>query len=129
MYRKQLSGETNDEVLLKKQSEVVTPNSFSPDGRLLLFNVSNATTQLDVWALPLDGNRKPYPLIAAPLTQRDAQLSPDGRWVAYVEQDLAQQRTVFVRPFSSPGAPATDVKWQVSTGAATFPSGCVAAAS
>ena len=126
IFRKQASGEGNDEVLLKS-SDLQTPTSISPDGRLLLLTVATPGTGSDIWALPLDGDRTPYPLIATPLVETNAQISPDGRWVAYVAQDpagvgRAGRREVYVRPFSSSSAsPPVDTKWQVSTNGGDLP--------
>jgi eukaryotic-like serine/threonine-protein kinase len=120
IYRKRVNGQGNDEMLLK-ESGAMRPTSISRDGRSLLFTVLRPTTGLDIWVLPLDGDRTPYPLVATPLAERDAQLSPDGRWVAYVEQDPAGRSDVFVRPFAPAGSPAAETKWQVSTDGGDLP--------
>jgi eukaryotic-like serine/threonine-protein kinase len=54
---------------------------------------------LDVWVLPLTGERKPYPLIRRPFDQAQAQFSPDGQWVAYVSNESGRDE-VLVRPFA-----------------------------
>ncbi len=42
-------------------------------------------------------------------------LSPEGRWIAY-RSDESGQDEIYVRPF-----PASDGKWQISTGGGTAP--------
>ena len=37
----------------------------------------------DLWVLPLDGDRKPYPFEESPFHKAQAQISPNGRWIAY----------------------------------------------
>jgi Tol biopolymer transport system component len=127
--RRQASGEGSDEVLLKS-SQTPTPSSLSQDGRFLLFGFPQQGTRPDIWVLPLAGTadqRKPYTLAATPLVEIDAQISPDGRWVAYLEQDSAGvgrsgRPEVYVRPFlASADAAPSDTKWQVSTDGGGFP--------
>lgn len=90
---------------------------WSPDGRYILFVTGTASvgTGADIWVLPLVGDRKPYPYIAAPGNQQYAQFSPDGRWVAYAS-DESGQFDVYVAPF-----PWTGAKWQVSNGGGILP--------
>jgi hypothetical protein len=38
---------------------------------------------LDVWAAPMDGDRKPFPIVQTEFEERDGQFSPDGKWIAY----------------------------------------------
>ena len=80
--------------------------------------------------LPLAGpadRRKPYALAATPLVEVDPQISPDGRWVAYVEADVAGggrggRPEVYVRPFdASAEALPNGTKWQVLSEGAGMP--------
>ena len=59
--------------------------------------------------LPLQGERKPQPFLQTPFNERNARLSPDGRWLAYVSDESGRYE-VYVRPFPGPGG-----KWQIST--------------
>jgi hypothetical protein len=112
----------NQEVLLKANNEEQILTSFSQDGRIMLFTAAKPDTGLDVFVLPLDGSSKPAPLIATWLAESQAQRSPDGRWVAYMEQEVSGRADVFVRPFTRPGAAAdVEAKWQVSTDGGGFP--------
>ena len=54
--------------------------------------------------LPVSGGvaAKPYPLHDAQAYESDAQISPDGRWVAYESQETGQME-VYVQPFPGPG--------------------------
>jgi Tol biopolymer transport system component len=79
-------------------------SDWSTDGRFILythFNQSPATT--DVWALPMDGERKPLPVATRTYNERDAQFSPDGKWVTY-ESDEAGTPEIYLQPFPGPGA-------------------------
>lgn len=90
---------------------------WSPDGRYLLYVNGTASVGkgAKIWVLPLFGDRKPYPYIAAPGNQQYAQFSPDGRWVAY-SSDESGLLEVYVAPF-----PWTGAKWQVSNGGGVLP--------
>jgi Tol biopolymer transport system component len=110
---RQANGAGNVQVLLQSKDGVV-PTSWSADGRFLLYTLTQANTSLDLWALPLDGDRKPFPLVQTPRAEYEGQLSPDGRWVAYVSEE-ADRNDVTVRPFSpgAGGSAATDARWVV----------------
>jgi Tol biopolymer transport system component len=41
----------------------------------------------DIWTLALDGDREAGPLLDSPHNERWAQLSPDGRWLAYASDE------------------------------------------
>jgi serine/threonine-protein kinase len=82
--------------------------SFSPDGRTMLYTETNPKTRQDIWALSLDGERKPHVFLATPFRESSALFSPDGHWVAYLS-DESGRIEVYVRPFPGPGG-----KWQVS---------------
>jgi serine/threonine-protein kinase len=83
------------------------PTSISPDGTRVLF-----TTNQDIGLLTLTPGAAPPPqaLLQTPFNERNAEVSPDGRWIAY-ESDESGARQVYVRPF-----PKVDTgHWQVST--------------
>jgi serine/threonine protein kinase len=98
----QLLIDGGEEPLLKS-AESKQATDWSRDGRYVLYRALNAATGWDVWALPLGGDRKPFPLMQSPFDERDAQFSPDGKWVAYQANDSGRFE-VYVQPFPAPGA-------------------------
>jgi outer membrane protein assembly factor BamB len=82
---------------------------------MLLYTVLNPKTGVDLWALPLDGDKKPFPVLQGASDEMDAQFSPDGRWIAY-ESNQSGQAEIFVRPF-----PESRGQWQSSTAGGTQP--------
>lgn len=72
------------------------PRSISPDGRILL--VSNSGPPRDIGMLRLNGGAQIETLIATAGEEISAELSPDGRWLAY-DSDESGRFEVYVRPF------------------------------
>ena len=91
-------------------------SSISPDGRHLLFSDSDASTGLDIMMLTVDSGRHVAPLVRTPANERNGEISPDGRWLAY-QSDESGQNEIYVRPF--PGVESG--RWQVSTSGGTRP--------
>jgi len=90
---------------------------WSPDGQYILYNIGafGLGNGQDIWVLPLNGDRKPFPYAEGPGEQMYAQFSPDGRWVAYVSNETGNYE-LYVAPF-----PWTGAKWQVSSGGGWVP--------
>ncbi len=91
------------------------PVAFTPDGRALVFQRRHPATGLDVWILPLHGERTPRPYLGGPSDEHSAALSPDGRWLAYVSNESGQEE-VNVRPFTDRGSSV-----QISSGGGREP--------
>jgi Tol biopolymer transport system component len=115
LYQKNSNGIGDDELLLKAGSNMV-PEDWSLDGRFLVYTSTEGGGR-DVSYLPLAGSpagqtageRKPVPFLKTPFFERHAQLSPDGRWMAYISNESGTYE-VYVQSF-----PAGGGKWQVST--------------
>ncbi len=110
LYQKLASGVGQDELLLQSDAPL-TPSSWSADGKFLLYHRYDTKNQQDqdLWILPLEGDRKPFPFLQTPFREVGAQFSPDGRWIAYRSNESGKLE-VYVRTF-----PAASGKWQVST--------------
>jgi Tol biopolymer transport system component len=91
------------------------PHSWSPDGRFLACTLQFGRWD-DIWILPLDGDRKPYPLLDRErLGEYNPTFSPDGQWLAYVLYDGAEKE-VYLRQF-----PSSKGETQVSSGGGIGP--------
>ncbi len=116
MHWKASSGTGNEEVLLKT-TDFTTPSDWSRDGRYLAFGLSRPTTMGDIEILPIGGDRKPISFVRTPANERNAQFSPDGRWIAYASNESGRYE-VYVQGFVPPGPQgdggASSGKWQVS---------------
>jgi eukaryotic-like serine/threonine-protein kinase len=104
LYRRASNGAGADELLFADRFNKI-PESWSPDGRYILFAAPgvapNAQDSWWTWALPLVGDRKPFPFMQSHFTSNRVQFSPDGRWVAYQSNESGRFE-VYVTPF--PGA-------------------------
>jgi eukaryotic-like serine/threonine-protein kinase len=103
LYLKGTDGTASELLLSDKDSKQAT--DWSRDGRYILYrNITGAATNIDIWALPLDGDKKPIPLVRTPFEERDAQFSPDGKWIAYQSNESGRFE-IYMQPFPGPGAP------------------------
>lgn len=66
LYRQNADGSGSKEKLLGTPGVNETPFSVSPDGRYIAYLRSDpkSNTGLDIWALPLFGDQKPFPVVA-----------------------------------------------------------------
>ena len=89
------------------------PSSVSPDGATLVtWSILGSS---DLMQITLnDGVVRP--LIQTPFVERNGEVSPDGRWLAY-ESNASGQFQIHVRPF--PGIESG--QWQVSAKGGTQP--------
>jgi serine/threonine-protein kinase len=92
------------------------PASWSPDGKELIFHRGrDPDTGWDVLALSLNGNSKPRPLLTSAFDELQPDLSPDGRWLAYVSNETGRSE-VYVQRY-----PDLSGKWQISNEGGTEP--------
>jgi dipeptidyl aminopeptidase/acylaminoacyl peptidase len=114
LYQKAASGVEQEAVLADRD---LIPYSASRDGRLVfaMTPCGSPKTSCDVWVVPLEGERKPYPLLETKFREWSPAISPDGRWLAYNSNESGQ-RQVYVMSFPEPGG-----KWQVSASSGYLP--------
>jgi eukaryotic-like serine/threonine-protein kinase len=108
LIRKPSDGSGAEETLYTG-SQLITATDWSRDGKFLIFSlgpVGNA----DIWALPLEGERKPFVVVQhSGNTGVDlGHLSPDRRWLAYMSNETGGQQVYVVAFGGGQG------KWQVS---------------
>ncbi|HEY6214347.1 MAG TPA: protein kinase [Vicinamibacterales bacterium] len=112
LYAVAADGGGNPELVLATETQPV-PASISPDGKTLLYSVGIRTQ-----VLAIDGMRaagEPHPLRDSPAGERMAQISPDGKWVAFLSNESGTLE-VYLMPFPGPGP-----KVRVSTGTGNIP--------
>jgi Tol biopolymer transport system component/tRNA A-37 threonylcarbamoyl transferase component Bud32 len=114
IYRQSANGQGDEELLYKNSAPFKNITQWTPDGKYLLFDQPDPTTGWDSWMLPLEGDRKPIPLVHTRFNETVSQISPDGKWLSYLSDESGRPE-VYVQSFPNPGP-----KYQVSTTGATF---------
>lgn len=107
---RQLTTAPGSETAVEQAPGPKIPTDWSRDGRRIVYTAFDSATGWDVWTLALPGGR-PTVFAATAAEERNAKLSPDGRYMAYTFVQ-AERSEVYVQPF-----PATGARWQVSRGA------------
>jgi len=88
------------------------PTSFVPDrSGLVVFGGRGAGSD-DIALVPLDGVGEVRVLLEASADERHPEISPDGRWLAYVSNESGTDE-VYVRPFPDVNAGGL---WEISGG-------------
>jgi Tol biopolymer transport system component len=100
---------------LMQSQDPVLPSSVSPNGTRLLFSQQGAGSQADIMMLTLE-NRTVEPLTSTPFIERNGEISPDGQWLAYQENESGQFQ-IAVRPFPNVNAGI----WHISEGGGSQP--------
>jgi WD40 repeat protein len=113
IFMQRSDGSSPAERLTKSEVGVAhIPESWSPDGRTLLFSASKDRT-FSLWTLSLDTRKITRFGNMESRMQFGATFSPDGRWVAYMLFKRGSEASpldngVYVQPF-----PATGLSYQV----------------
>jgi serine/threonine-protein kinase len=89
----------------------IDPLTISPGSQTLVGRMDG-----DLVRLPLSGSGEATPLMRTRFAEPNADISPDGRWIAY-QSDESGRDEIYVRPF-----PAVESGlWQISTAGGTHP--------
>jgi Tol biopolymer transport system component len=115
LYEKRTAGAAGSEQLLLSSDHSKSATDWSRDGSSLLFSSVDPKTDSDIWALNMDGGKKPFPVVQTGFQEGGAQFSPDGQWITY-QSNKSGRPEIYLQPFPGPGA---DVP--VSTNGGTQP--------
>jgi dipeptidyl aminopeptidase/acylaminoacyl peptidase len=96
-------------------TSTIRPLDWSHDGRYLVEQRFDAKTAVDIWVLPLFGDRKAFPYLNSPFNEGYARVSPDGRWLAYQSNESTRDE-IYVGTF-----PTLTRKWQISANGGDHP--------
>jgi len=101
-----VDGPGNEEKLVSFDGNgSAMPMDWSADGRFLLFLALPSTGSArggDIWVLPMEGNREPFPFVKSEHSEMGGWFSPDERWVLYISDESGTNQA-YVRPFPGPG--------------------------
>ncbi len=101
LRRKGLRASEPETVLTDSPDEDV-PESWSSDGKTLLFVQRTLKNEQSVMALPVSGEGEAEPVLTPGFMVDEPQISPDGRWLAYLSPESGRDE-VYVEPFRRDG--------------------------
>jgi Tol biopolymer transport system component len=110
LYQKSASGVEDEQLMLPSGRNFTFPTDWSQDGRFIAYTVQQPDTKFDLWILPLEGDRKPFPFLQTPFNEMYGHFSPDGKWLAY-SSDESGRWEIYIRTFHQRGAGG---RWQIS---------------
>jgi serine/threonine protein kinase/dipeptidyl aminopeptidase/acylaminoacyl peptidase len=102
LRRKGLRASDPEAVIAHAPGDEFIPEFWTRDGRTLLTVRRNPESdqQDGIWSLPLGGGAPEK--VASGVHIDESQLSPDGRWLAYVSRESGRDE-VYLEPFKRPG--------------------------
>jgi serine/threonine-protein kinase len=106
---KSADGSGPSEPFTEGTSNIPILTSWSPDGAVLAYMILDPVNGRDIWMLPTEEGREPYPFLQSPHGEAHAMFSPDGRFVAFTSNESGRDE-IYVQPFPGSGG-----KWSVST--------------
>ncbi len=84
------------------------PQKWTPDGKTLSFYEIHPDTYRDIWMLPFEGDRKPWPFLNTPYLEGGIGFSLDGTWLAHTSKETGRYEVVIrAFPNSLPQHPIT----------------------
>jgi serine/threonine protein kinase/Tol biopolymer transport system component len=118
LYWKNSNGTGEEELILASTLDK-NAEYWSPDGKLLLFNMQPnsmaSRAALMSLEMPPDRNAKPAQVIASSSNHQKVEFSPDGKFIVYWSNE-SQKYEVYVQNFPPAGG-----KWQVSVAGGNDP--------
>jgi len=84
--------------LLDQVSTNVFPFFFSPSGMSLVFRSRSSSQSIDIGMVAIDNDSEAVWLLQEPYTETNAELSLDGRWMAYQSNESGRFQ-IYVSPF------------------------------
>jgi hypothetical protein len=90
------------------------PGSWSSDGNRLALTETHPSTGSDIWLFSIESNTA-RPLVATAFKEAEPQVSPDGKWIAYVSNDSGRDE-IYVQPADGDGG-----RQQISSGGGHSP--------
>ena len=101
LYQKGATAAATESLLLAKPPRAKVATDWSAQD-FVLFQSLEFDSGYDIFALPMSGDRVPIPVVQSQGDDRDAQFSPDGKWIAY-SSDESGRNEVYIQAFPKAG--------------------------
>ncbi len=118
LYQKRADGSAMAELVLDLEPPI-WEGIWSPGGEWLVYRIGGTVgglNQRDMYAIRPGRDSVAVQLLGSEFDERGTDLSPDGKWLAYVSNESGQDE-IYVRPFPN----VREARWQASTGGGTEP--------
>ena len=112
LYVKLADNSRAEELIVESDLPLMPMSWF---GNKLVYWTVNPKTAGDIWSVDLVGEKKPVPILQTTADERNPQVSPDGKWIAYSSNETGRSE-IYIKPF--PEGPG---KVQVSVDGGVFP--------
>jgi len=110
VYWKAADGTGEDEKIGSVPGSAVLPWSWSSDGKTLVMKQGSPTVGDNIGSISMEGDHEWKPLLQEKYNEDQPQISPDGRWMAYMSNESGKNE-IYVRPFPD----VNKGRWQIST--------------
>jgi serine/threonine-protein kinase len=125
IWRSRPDGGAQPELVLPAappRVRVASSSADTPAGTRLAFHevTTGNASKFDLWTILLDAAGmpigEPEAFLRTQNDEREADLSPDGRWIAYAASEADGRFDIYVRAFPDDGR-----RWKISDGGGGFP--------
>ena len=116
LYRQAANQAGPEELLLRRG----VPTDWSRTGFIIFSRQSSSGNDSDLFALPINGDKQPVPLLHSESNEIQGKVSYDGRWLAYTSDESGRYE-VYVQPFAPTLSKPSTGKWQISIGGGRDP--------
>jgi len=100
LYTKPANGAHEEELLYHDDLEKY-PFSWTADGKYVCYEAIGKV-HVEVWVMPMFGDRKPFPFLQGNYNIRFPAISPDAKWMAFTSNEAGHDQ-VYVVSFPKPG--------------------------
>jgi eukaryotic-like serine/threonine-protein kinase len=117
LFRRRMGTSVQQETIANSSADKY-PCDWSADGKYLLYGSLGASTNSDLWAMPIKTGGDPFMFLQTVNAEGYARFSPDAHWVAY-QSDESGRSEVYVEAF--PRADRHSKRWQISNDGGGLP--------
>jgi serine/threonine protein kinase len=115
IFQKSANGLGSTQAIFQAGKESKALDDLTADGRYAVYDTANGVTQSQLFALPLFGDRTPFPFVQGTFGAASARFSPNGHFVAYSSNETGRNE-VYVQTF-----PQRTGRWEISTTGGVMP--------